>query len=205
MSTRAKKGYNTIDYRDKDGYISFDAYGFSDELKLFKNGEEIEITTPSFFKVENPEDNDVVKVFYHVNNAIEHTVKFNVTDGALEGYEVKKDIVADVDYTSDVAAVGKTRFTISPVSRAADTLKVKVGDTAIEPVDGIFTFETEGDTEVNVLGGSTGIESIVTDGNQNADVYNLQGIKVMRQASADDLNALPAGIYIINGRKVAVK
>ena len=36
-------------------------------------------------------------------------------------------------------------------------------------------------------------------------VYNLQGILVLRDASADELKALPAGIYIVNGKKVALK
>ena len=36
-------------------------------------------------------------------------------------------------------------------------------------------------------------------------VYNLQGILVLRDAAADELKALPAGIYIVNGKKVALK
>ncbi len=36
------------------------------------------------------------------------------------------------------------------------------------------------------------------------DVYTLQGISVMRGADADSLSALPAGLYIINGKKTLI-
>lgn len=37
------------------------------------------------------------------------------------------------------------------------------------------------------------------------DVYNLQGICVRRGATPEDVNALPSGIYIVNGRKYMVR
>lgn len=40
---------------------------------------------------------------------------------------------------------------------------------------------------------------------ENNDVYNLQGLKVASNASAEEINNLPAGIYIINGKKVAIR
>ena len=80
-----------------------------------------------------------------------------------------------------------------------------VGDSVIEAVDGVYTFETEGDTTVKVSNGTTGIESVISGENTTADVYNLQGIRVARQANADEVNALPAGIYVVNGQKVIVK
>lgn len=36
-------------------------------------------------------------------------------------------------------------------------------------------------------------------------VYNLQGIVVMENATASSINNLPAGVYIINGKKVAIR
>lgn len=37
------------------------------------------------------------------------------------------------------------------------------------------------------------------------DVFNLQGMSVLRQAMPDEINALPAGIYIANGKKILVR
>lgn len=38
-----------------------------------------------------------------------------------------------------------------------------------------------------------------------ADVYNIHGIKVATNATADDINNLPAGIYIAGGKKYVVR
>ncbi|MBQ8190695.1 MAG: InlB B-repeat-containing protein, partial [Bacteroidaceae bacterium] len=49
-----------------------------------------------------------------------------------------------------------------------------------------------------------GIEAILTD--KLVDVYTLQGVMVKRQIPVEDLKReLPTGIYIINGKKVAVR
>lgn len=56
--------------------------------------------------------------------------------------------------------------------------------------------------EITVV--TTGIESISADETKaSAPVYNLQGIVVKRDST--DLSGLPAGIYIVDGKKIAVK
>lgn len=40
---------------------------------------------------------------------------------------------------------------------------------------------------------------------ENGDVYGVDGVLVLRNASAADVQALPAGLYIHNGKKVVVK
>lgn len=37
------------------------------------------------------------------------------------------------------------------------------------------------------------------------NVYNLQGILIKDNATQEEIESLPAGIYIVNGRKVIVK
>lgn len=51
---------------------------------------------------------------------------------------------------------------------------------------------------------SSSIEDVVVP-EAKADVYNLQGICVMRGASGDDVSRLPSGVYIRNGRKFVVR
>lgn len=65
-----------------------------------------------------------------------------------------------------------------------------------------------GDAEILIDGNIDGIDNVVIfnkDG-QNADVYNLNGVKVRSNVkSANDLNGLPAGLYIMGGQKILVK
>lgn len=59
----------------------------------------------------------------------------------------------------------------------------------------------------NEDGTTTGIESIGFDSVvEKADVYNLQGILIKKNASlTENLSELPAGIYIVNGKKFVVR
>lgn len=45
----------------------------------------------------------------------------------------------------------------------------------------------------------------VLKGNDKADVYNLSGVKVASKLNATGVNALPAGVYVVNNKKVLVK
>lgn len=49
----------------------------------------------------------------------------------------------------------------------------------------------------------TGITTINSNSSDTFDVYNLMGVKVC--AGASSLNALPQGVYIVNGKNVLVK
>lgn len=56
-----------------------------------------------------------------------------------------------------------------------------------------------------IIVGESGIQAIIADNSTKADIYNLQGIIIKHNASEKDLHSLPAGIYIMNGKKVVVK
>lgn len=59
---------------------------------------------------------------------------------------------------------------------------------------------------ITIKVGSAGVENVATDAAEpaTADVYNLQGVCVMRAATADDVRRLAPGIYIRAGRKFRV-
>ena len=52
---------------------------------------------------------------------------------------------------------------------------------------------------------SSGIQNVDEAENATADVYSVDGIRVLACASEAQLRQLPAGLYIMNGRKVVVK
>ena len=53
--------------------------------------------------------------------------------------------------------------------------------------------------------GTGSLESVAADQNGRMEVYNISGVHVATAESVEELNSLPAGIYIVNGVKVAVK
>lgn len=50
----------------------------------------------------------------------------------------------------------------------------------------------------------SGVDDLVVAANQKNDIYNLQGICVCRGATQADIDGLPSGVYIIQGRKILV-
>lgn len=58
----------------------------------------------------------------------------------------------------------------------------------------------------HIIGRDLGVSEIITDGNVNGyEVYDLNGVKVLSTKSAAEVDALPDGIYIINGKKVMIR
>lgn len=54
--------------------------------------------------------------------------------------------------------------------------------------------------------GQSGIDAVGTDyESATVTVYNLQGMQVMRDAPRENLSTLPAGLYIVNGRKMVIR
>ena len=52
---------------------------------------------------------------------------------------------------------------------------------------------------------TTGITNTVYNNAGLADVYTIDGAKRLSKASTDEINALPKGVYIVNGKKIIIK
>lgn len=64
--------------------------------------------------------------------------------------------------------------------------------------------------EMKVMGsekkdGTVGVEAVELTPDTIVDVYNLQGVRVLRDAKVTDIINLPAGIYVAGGRKYIVR
>ena len=64
--------------------------------------------------------------------------------------------------------------------------------------------------EMKVMGSEeaktpTGVEAVELTPDTIVDVYNLQGVRVLRDAKVTDIINLPAGIYVAGGRKYIVR
>lgn len=55
------------------------------------------------------------------------------------------------------------------------------------------------------LEGTTAIDNLSGDDNDNVSIYNINGLKVARGIEKSPVKNLPKGIYIVNGKKVVVK
>lgn len=156
----------------------------------------------------------------------------NLTVDPAEG-EVKglKDIqITFNDYEEISLSSGKITFTFTPTSGEPVVKKLDdaeldwdIWNKAIVKLGGTYTeagsynlsfpagyFNLDSDIspafELNwTISGSSAIDDIEVSENEPVNVYNLQGIEVLRNADSVALKSLTPGIYIVNGQKVIVK
>ena len=90
-----------------------------------------------------------------------------------------------------------------------DAPVTKNGTYILEIADGYFvdrnSKEMKGITIKYIVENETGIEEIIANGENGWTVYSTSGIKVLETMDASKVNALPAGIYIVNGSKRVVR
>ena len=118
----------------------------------------------------------------------------SIGDGAFSGCENLKDITVYADEPIALGSNGASVF--EGVNLETCTLYVPEAS-----IDKYKADEIWGQFK-NILAITAGINDIRLDEETN-DVYNLQGQKVLRQAS--NIEQLPKGVYIIHGKKIIKK
>lgn len=142
-------------------------------------------------------ENDVVKVFL-AGEPTECAVNFSGSGLASAG--IIADKVVNVETSSAFACFNGTEMIITPNDGAA--IEVGVNDAIIDAdAEGKFVFVVdEATTNVVVNLKGSGITSAINDAADSVEIYNLQGIRV-----SNDVNTLPAGVYIRGGKKILVR
>lgn len=129
--------------------------------------------------------------------------------------------VQPAEFTLDVAAmttlaVGNKHlvdYTVTSLNEevctVAETETPGVFEVSVLEPEGRYTLQItasyQGKSSMAELSAAMSAIGDVAVDNIPVDVYNLQGICVLRNATLDDINNLPAGIYIAGGKKYVVK
>lgn len=196
-----ESGYNTVDFYSGDNPMGLSWYG-APYANVYLNDATVApmYENSTTYQVEL-NDGDILKI-YLASNPKTCGVTFTVGDDVnAAAISVKRDIIKTVDnLTESVSVLAGTQFDIT-----AEDISVTVNGTAVTPVDGTFTFTVSDDTEV-CIAKPTAINDIrAGETTAGSDVYNMQGVKVIGNANSDAISSLPAGIYLINGKKVVVR
>lgn len=192
-------GYNEISFYDGDNPFGLSWYG-AEYANVYKNNEAIkpmyEGSTTYELKLT---DGDVIKIFLASNPEMleaELTAADNVDASKVA---VTMDRISSVtEWAGKHNVLPGTEISIKPaegyeISVAVDGENVNAGE------DGAFTVVVSKNTTVAVSLKGTGISSINAEKAAGNHIYNIQGVRVADNA---DMKQLPAGIYIINGKKV---
>ena len=206
------QGYSLISFGSAENPFAFSWYPRNLSLG-YLNGEVAEPGVYGGFEI-SFEDGDVFKLFDDKEPQT-YTATINV-DGDCH-FTVKRDIIVPVeDLTQPLAALEGTAITFIPDKEYTLDVYVKNASAAAAAEndeekgikveaneDGTYTVVLDSDMEITA--GDADKDGIVSVNGANVssdrDVYTVTGMLVLRNATSEQLKALPAGIYIVGGAK----
>lgn len=195
-------GYNLIPFNDGDLPFTTSFYGVT-TLNVYKNDELVEpkYAGATQYTLEVA-DKDVLKFFFTKTPA-----KFNATitvDGEAENLTVMKDQLKEVtDFTAPIPCLEGSELLFS-VSEKSFVKSLTVNGTPVQPQeDKTYKVVVTADCNIKVeLGVASGINDVTAAVRDTNDVYRIDGVLIMKNASRNEVENLGRGIYIINGKKV---
>lgn len=207
-----KEGYNIVKFDDnKDseiGDLPFNIELMYNSVKswLYLDNETVEPIyhddSSDYYTIEKAGDNSVIKLFTQEAPQT-YAVTFTTEDVSADKIKVLKDYVTEISNPDNgFEALGFTAVTIATTDDSVDIEVTADGETVNGSEEGSYLINITAPVSIHVKGNNSGVSVPVKD--KSFDIYNLQGICLMRSAGADCLHTLPAGIYIINGRKVKI-
>lgn len=98
-------------------------------------------------------------------------------------------------FAAPVKEDGTYRLKVARASFCDETFDMEMGTAGRANDELVYTYIVSTGLGIDAVGESAA----------SATVYSVDGRIVMKNANASDIKALPAGIYIVDGKKVAVK
>ena len=207
-----KEGYNIVKFDDNEdsevGDLPFNLHLLYSPMAswLYMNGEAVEPASHSEnsdnYTLPAVEGNSVLKIFTQ-SEPQTYAITFTATGIADEKISVKKDYISAIKEPEkgfDILGTTAISIIISDLSSA----EVTADGVAVQPQeDGSYVIVADAPTDIEVKGDDAGVTSGSITESCNK-VYNLQGICLNRNADSGYMKTLPAGIYIINGKKVKI-
>ncbi len=154
----------------------------------------------------NVESLSVIKVNYSDGFGLSWNYVGTLTNAAgtviakVDAEEVWPELITD--------PVVQVILTLKDPSSAENVTITEEGVYTLTLPGGYFNIGTGYNTEdspeqvITYVIGKAGVEGIFTDQPEHYDVYSINGVHILSTAVAADLYNLPAGLYIINGKKV---
>lgn len=195
-------GYNELEFYRGDNPFSVSVY--ANTKKVYKNDVAVDplYSGGSYFNF-SLADGDVVKMFF---TKIPAMVKADITaNGGTENLSVVKDRIQPVaDFSAGISCLEDTELAFAAKEGYSIKALTVDGTAATAEADGTYKVVVKADANIVVdLQTVSGISSVTTaDANSTANVYNANGVLVLKNATPEQTAKLAKGLYIINGKKV---
>ena len=158
---------------------------------------------------------EIVAVQFDLHGIINATVdnSYMVKSDRLENHEAVLTKIGDSDYRILAYSMENSAITDNSGELVAIKIVSQTPTNTTVTLDNIVLSDTKGvnknsqqqvATEATYGGDPSGIEEIPEE-NRPVTVYSLNGVMLLQNADKTELEKLPQGIYIINGRKTIVE
>lgn len=154
-------------------------------------------------------NNSVLKIFR--NEPALYEVSFKLGDGVEVNDVITDEITKVEDLSEPLSLLQNTSlsFALPALENERQSYVMTLNDEEVEvPEDGKFSYTVDGNKAFDIsiyTEPEQGITNVNGDAAANTNVYNLQGILMIRNASKEQISNLPEGLYIVGNKKVIVK
>ena len=190
----------TVNFDVADNPYGLNFYGPS-RSAVYQNGVKVSPTYTGGHNYNLTLANGDAVEAYLVTETEDCTVAFTDSEGVIASVATNGQDYAN--WATGFTVLKDTKLTIT-LSEGSEYLVVANGESVAANEDGAFDVVVTANTEIT-LDKTNAIKEIFVNNVENSNVYNLQGILVVKNATAEQVSALPAGLYIINGKKVVLK
>lgn len=188
-------GYTTIAFGAFDCPIAVNGAAGADYSRpiVYLNNQLCELNGYSYEGLDDVQDGDVLKLFAAEPET--YTVTYDIDNDA--NVEVIHDHTRAIATPTEHSELEGTEIWVKSDAKIEVTAN---SESVTANEDGVYVVTVNADTTVKITSNSsTGIQNVEQEAASNANVYNLQGLRV---GTVKDASRLPAGVYIINGKKV---
>ena len=154
-------------------------------------------------------NNSVLKIFR--NEPALYEVSFKLGDGVEVNDVVTDEITKVEDLSEPLSLLQNTSlsFALPALENERQSYVMTLNDEEVEvPEDGKFSYTVDGNKAFDIsiyTEPEQGITNVNGEAAANTNVYNLQGILMIRNASKEQISKLPEGLYIVGDKKVIIK
>lgn len=197
-------GYNDVAFYDGDNPFGVSWYG-APFANVYKNGESVKPMYEGTATYElNLADGDIVKIYLASNPEKQH-VSFKLSGVEADNVSVTCDRLTKIEtWAEGFDVLPGTEVALE--SKTGSQLSVKVnGEPVAASEGGKYTFAVTKATECEVGSVADGISNAIAEGKAESNVYNIQGVLLLKNAAKEQVNSLPAGVYVVGGKKVVVR
>jgi len=200
---------NQKDYNPVAGYTEFSyaesdcpfGLGFYPDPVVYLNNEEIENQYGSYPAMSNLPEYPVIKVYQSAQTPL--NVTFDIAPETVPYIEADR-LTPVVNASEGLSVLPGTEISIAPTV-AESIYVVKANGTEVTPGEnGKYVVTINADTNISISDSNSSIAGVAADNNAAVDVYSLQGVLIISNATPERIAALPAGLYIIGNKKVVI-